>query len=479
MEHFDEDKEYMRELLIRFENGQSKDGFSFFDSGELEDIIYYFFNEGNIQKANEAIDFALQNFPEDINFHVFKAQYFLNNGEPEKALARLNSVESTDPMNVEVVLTRANVFSAMQRHKDAIHDFSKALHMVEEDKDEIHTSIAFEYQSMRNYSKAINHLKKALEIDPTNQGLLYEIGYCFEVGEMSEDAIEFFNTIVNTDPYSFVGWYNLGMAYSNLELFEKAIDSFDYALAIDPEFIPSYFSKAQCYEQMEMFQHAINVYKQTFEFEKPDAMTLYYIGDCYSSMEKYETAIEFYRKSISIERQFSDAWMGIGICYVELDRHAEALTHVEQALKIEPDNAEYHILYAEIQQILGNLTSAEESFLKASEIQPYHPEVWLDYSNLFASEMKDYKKALEILDEGIFYQPANIALTYRRVAYLYLSGQIKESLVELYIALTQNFKALDLLLEYDEILFNSTQINEAIESLRPPQTPDLNQTNLS
>ncbi len=322
MDYFEEDKEYIRELLSRFENSKSNGGFSFFDSSELEDIIYFYFNEGQIHKANNAIEFALENFPEDTNFHVFKAQFFLNNGEPEKALARLNSIEASDPNNVEVLLTRANVFGAMQRHQDAIHDFLKALDMVDEDKDEIHTSIAFEYQNLRNYAKAIEHLRKALKIDPENEGLLYEIGYCYEVGEMSDQAVEFFTQQIDKKPYSFVGWYNLGMAYNNLELYEKAIDAFDFSLAIDPAFLPSYFSKAQSFEQMEMFQQAISVYKQTFEFEKPDAMTLYYIGDCYSSLEKFEIAIDYYRKSIALERQFADSWMGVGVCLVELNKHS-------------------------------------------------------------------------------------------------------------------------------------------------------------
>lgn len=473
MDQFEEDKEYMRELLLRFENNKSSNGFSFFDSSELEDIIFYYFNEGNIQKANTAIEFALDNFPEDVSFHVFKAQFFLNNGEPEKALARLNSVEAIDPSNAEVILTRANVFGAMQRHQDAIHDFLKALKMVNEDKDEIHTSIAFEYQNLRNYTKAIEHLQKALKFDPANDGLLYEIGYCYEVGEMSDKAVDFFTSVVNKDPYSFVGWYNLGMAYSNLELFEKAIDALDYSLAIDTTFIPSYFSKAQCYEQMEMYQQAINIYKQTFEFEKPDAMTLYYIGDCYTSLLRYDVAIDYYRKSIAIERQFSDAWMGIGICSVELGKYMEALVHVEQAINIESDNVEYYILLAEIHTNLGNKTKAEEAYIKASEIQPYHPEIWLDYSNLHAAEYNNYIKALEILDEGIFYQPGNSNMMYRRVAYLYLSGYIQEALTELYIALANDFKSHISLLEYDEIFMNSIEIQSTIESMRNQNFTDL------
>lgn len=466
MDSYDEDKDYIRELLERFESGVGEGAFSFFDSGELEDIIYYYFSESELNKAKLAIDYAIEQFPTEISFQVFKAQYFLNNGEPEKALARLNSLEPTDPHNPDILLTRATVFSTMNKHAEAIKEYKKAIAHIDEDLDEIHTSIAFEYQNLRDYRKAADHLKKAILYNQSNESLLYEIGYCYEMGQMSEEAIEFFTKEIDNRPYSYVAWYNLGIAFSTLELYEKSIDAFDYSIAIDPTFTPAYFSKAQCYEQMEMYQEAINVYKLTFELEKPDAMTNYYIGDCYASMEKYEAAIEFYRKSISLERHFSDAWMGIGLCFVELEQFAEALSHMEQAIKLESDNAEYYIVMAETQIALMQYDEAEVSYSKASELEPYHADIWLDYSDFYADVMKDYERAISILDDGIYYQNDNCALTYRRVAYLYESGKHKEAVLELFIALTQDYDAHTQLLEYSEKARNSSEILALIESYK-------------
>lgn len=466
MDNYEEDKEYLRELLERFESVSGEGGYSFFDSGELEDIIYYYFSESELLKARMAIDYAIEQFPSEVSFQVFKAQYFLNNGEPEKALARLNSLDAVDPQNPDISLTRATVYSSMHKHAEAIREYQKSLSKVDEDLDEIHTSIAFEYQNLREYKKAAEHLKKAIQLNRENESLLYEIGYCYEMGEMSEEAIEFFTQEIDKRPYSLVAWYNLGIAYSTLELYEKAIDAFDYSIAIDPTFTPAYFSKAQCYEQMEMYQEAINVYKHTFELEKPDAMTNYYIGDCYASMEKYDTAIEYYRKSISLERHFSDSWMGIGLCFVELGQHSEALSHMEQAIKLESDNAEYYIVLAETQLTLGMYDEAEISYQKASELEPYHADIWLDYSDFYADIKKDYTKALEILENGIYYQGENSALTYRRVAYLYESGRHKEAILELFIALTQDYDAHIQLFEYSGKAKNSPEILAVIESYK-------------
>lgn len=466
MDNYEEDQEYLRELLERFESVSGEGGYSFFDSGELEDIIYYYFSESELVKARKAIDYAIEQFPAEVSFQVFKAQYFLNNGEPEKALARLNSLDAVDPQNPDISLTRATVYSTMHKHAEAIREYQNSLAKVDEDLDEIHTSIAFEYQNLRDYKKAAEHLRKAIRLNKENESLLYEIGYCYEMGQMSEEAIEFFTQEINTRPYSLVAWYNLGIAYSTIELYEKAIDGFDYSIAIDPTFTPAYFSKAQCFEQMEMYHEAINVYKQTFDLEKPDAMTNYYIGDCYASMEKYEVAIEFYRKSISLERHFSDAWMGIGLCFVEMGQHSEALSHIEQAIKLESDNAEYYIVLAETQLAMGFYNEAASAYEKASELEPYHAEIWLDYSDFYADIKKDYVKALEILENGIYYQGENSSLTYRRVAYLYEAGKHKEAILELFIALTMDFDGHIQLLEYSEKAKNSIEILAVIASYK-------------
>ncbi|MBK7213537.1 MAG: tetratricopeptide repeat protein [Bacteroidales bacterium] len=233
---FDEDENYIRELLERFEDGLHKGGSSFFDSSEMEDIIYHYFSHAEFPKARKAIHYALERFPSDITFEVLQAQYLLNTGESQKALSSLDQLKKRDPRNPDIILTRASVLGSMNRHEEAIKEYIKALAHIDDDKEEIYTGIAFEYESIGDYEKAAEYLKQALDADPDNDGLLYEIGYCYDLGGMSEKAVVFFASIVDKRPYSHVGWYNLGLAYSALELYEKAIDSFDFSIAIEPGF---------------------------------------------------------------------------------------------------------------------------------------------------------------------------------------------------------------------------------------------------
>ena len=471
MESHEEDDDYLKELLDRFERSLEREGSAFFDSDEMEDIIFHYFNKPDLANAKKAIDQAIKHFPLDINFQIFKAQYLLNKGKSENALKHLNFLNDTHPDNPDVMLTRASVLSNLNRHEEAIAEMLKSITLVDEGKDDILTNIAYEYQILNNFPKAVEYFQKALKNNGDHENLLYELGFCYELGQLNEEAVAFFSSEVDKDPYSYIAWFNLGIAYNNLELYEKAIDSFDYVIAIEPEFLSAYFSKAQTYEQMEMHQFAINVYKQALEFDKTDSMTYYYIGDCYANLEKFELAIEYYRKSINIERNFANAWLGLGMCFAETGNHTEALAHIKEAIKLDPEEGEFYIVLAETQLALLLVADAIRSYKKAAEIDPYHPELWLGYSDIYARFKKDYKKALELIEDGLFYQLDSSELMYRRVAYLLESGQHKEALRELYIALAIDFDSHDQLFEYSEKAKNSPQILMAIESFKNQDYP--------
>jgi tetratricopeptide (TPR) repeat protein len=448
--NFEEDENYIRELLERFKKTNSGNGSSFFDSQELEDIIYHFFSESDFQNAKKAIDLGMKCYPLDNVFQLLMAQYLVNNEEPGKALALLTRIQPSEPNNPDIITTKASVFSVMNKHDEAIREYRKALKFINEGVDEIYTNIAFEYEALNEYGKAIGYLKKAHEIDPQNEGVLYELGYCFEIGSMPEQSITFFEEVVNRDPYLGVGWYNLGLAYKSIDLYEKAIEAFDFSIAIDPEFTPAYYIKAQTFESMELFHQAIKVYKQTFEYEKPDAMVYYYIGDCYEQLKKYETAIEYYHKSIDVEQQLSDAWMGIGICTEELGKREEALPFMQQAVKLEPQNADYWYIIADCHNGLKCTDEALEAYRKVTELDPGNPEIWLDLSDLYAKDLNDIDKAIELIDEGIAIQPSNYEFMYRRIAYLLEAGKQKEAVRELYLTLPLDYEAHRNLLSYSQ-----------------------------
>ena len=88
---------------------------------------------------------------------------------------------------------------------------------------------------------------------------------------------------------------------------------------------------------------------------------------------------------------------------------------------------------------MGNIVSAVGALIKASEIEPEIPEIWLDWSFIL-SEQGDYEKALEIIEIGIDALPEEASLYYRAVVYLIKASKYKEGFLYLENALTLDFE---------------------------------------
>ena len=422
-DHNDED-ESIDMLIERFETMLLEGRHYFFDVEEYEDIVDYFLSIGELDKCSIAIDYALEQYPDQSGFVIRQAQVLVSSNKAEKALNLLMRVEKIEPNNSEIYITKGAIYSQMKRYTDAIREYNKAINE-EEDLAAIYSSIAYEYENMGDYHNAIIYLKKVLEIEPDNESIIFELSFCFEITYMLEESIAYFTEFTDKYPYSKFGWFNLGIALNATELFEKAIEAFEFAIAIDPTFSSAYFNKANSLAGMEHFRHAISAYRETFEYEEPEALTYYYIGECYEKLEEYDLALENFRKSVTMDENLADAWLGMGICYEELGNVKAALRFVRRALEIDPVNPDYLAALALCQQHAGFFVEAEDSYKKSIAVAVLDVEIWLDYSSLYALQDK-FEEALTIIEEALVNLADEPALYFRKAAYLFMAGMDRE-----------------------------------------------------
>ncbi len=455
-------------LVNQFEEMQTNRSNYFFDVEELEVIIDYYLEKDFLLKAQQVINFALRLYPDSSVFLIKKAQLFSILDHPEKAFSILLQVEKNEPFNPEVYITRASLYSLKEQHQKAIDNLKKAVELSEhaDDLDELYLNIAFEYENLNNYNDAIKYLKKAHMFNNKNKYVLFEMAYCYESCNLPEESIKCLKKIIDIDPYSKTAWFNLGVAYSTVNLFEKAIEAYDYAIAIDHTFSSAYFNKANALASLELFNDAIETYREVLHFETPDALTYFYIGECYEKNKNFETAIENYKKATEINPNLSDAWLGIGVCLDHCDKNLDALTYIRKAIEIESANAEYWYVQGVIQHKCRLYDDAIFSYKKVIELDVKNKDIWLDYSGIY-NELGEYEQAKKILTQGIEFQPHKVELYYRMTVYLLNSGQLKEANLFLEKALQLDFDLHPVLFDYQPELKNNMNILDLIELYRP------------
>lgn len=453
-------------LLLRYEKMLSNEELLYFDIEEFEAITNYYIEKGNYHSALKAISIAIEQHPQTLRLKMKKAQIYASVNKEKKALTLLSEMETLEPSNSEIYITKGAIYSQLNKNLHAIKEYRKAIEHFDERIDELYYNIASEYEKIGHYKKTIYYLKKCLDENPANESAIYEIALCYDLVQNNTSSIYYLTDFIDKHPYSKAAWFNLGTSYNNINNYKKAIEAYDYAIAIDAEFIAAFFNKAGALISSNKYLEAIDVYKQTFEIEEPDALTICNIAECYEKVNNFKKAIEYYKQSLALDNQLPDAWFGLGISFSEEENHEKALKCITEAIRLEAMNPEYHYVLGDIYQKSGQYELARDAYSKVTELHPDDPEIWLDYANSFAEE-DDYYSALAIAEEGMKYQPQNQMLFYKATIYAYEVNEKDKGLEYFSKGLTINYPDHKTIFEYNPSLANCKEILSLLAKYNP------------
>ncbi len=397
----DEEEDYfegnLNEDIERFESYLNGASLGYLDSDRVEVLIDHYLINSQYNKANQAADYAIYQFPYNALFRVRKAQAMSAMGQLKEALNLLNAIEKIDVNACELMLTKASIFSQLRDHKSALKFFKEALQLSEpEDRDEIYLDLAMEYEALKDFEGAIKVLQEAIKYNASNESAIYEIAFCYDQIGAYEQAIKCYSDFIDENPYSFTSWYNLGNAYSKMENFEKAIWAYDYCVIINEDFGPVYFNLGNAYMGLDKFKLAIEAFDKCQEIDGDDPMALCYIGECHEQLNELDLAALYYNKSLELAPLLPDAWLGLGIVEDLKGNTKEGITLIRKALDLDPENGGiYHVLAGAYEK-LEDYKEANELYLRSLALDATDPDSLQGFVELI-TEQSSVVDALEFV----------------------------------------------------------------------------------
>ena len=288
---------FENELAKKFEDMIENNEQFYFDTEEVEDIVIFYLEMGDINFAEMAVNYGLKLHPNSIELKVKQLEVFL---ELEKYVQARQLIEELKPScseSTDFLVCCAKYYSNNGNPRKSIEFCEKALEL-EEEESFLHNFIADEYYNLQDPFNALKNYKLALKHDPQDEYALESAMMCY--GEMTRhaEAEEFLQNYINQFPFSETAWFEMGQFYFNRKNYEKAIQSFDYLLAINSDAAGVYANKAACYEAMEQWEKAIEVYEEQLELEYTKAFTFYKIGLCYKAAKKNMEALCVFQKQL-------------------------------------------------------------------------------------------------------------------------------------------------------------------------------------
>ena len=299
--------------LTKFESMLKTNHVLFFDSEEFENIIHHYLNQGKIALAKKAIKLGLDQHPSSINLKLFKVEVFVFEDKLSEADLLLNELHSLDPMNEEIYIQKANVYSKKDNHQQAIEVLKKALKLTDDVVD-LYSLIGMEYLFLDQFEDAKTYFMKCLESDLNDYSALYNVIYCFEFLKQHEEAITYLNLFLDKNPYCEVAWHQLGKQYFTLKDYNKALTSFDFAIISDDTFVGAYLERGKVLEKLKRYEDAIENYTITLQLDEPTSFALLRIGSCYEKLNNDDLALQFYDRNSSrrsLIRQRMDSYYQI------------------------------------------------------------------------------------------------------------------------------------------------------------------------
>ena len=417
----------LNEDLEYFEAHLKGDSIGFMESDRLEALIDHYLLAGQYAKARSASEMANYHFYYNDLFKLRLAQSVSGLGLLTDALDILNQIEKTAINNLELLLTKASIFSQLRDPKNAIKYFKMALEYCEiEDRDEVYIDIAMEHQSMGEYLEACKILKEALKANPQNEAALYEIAFCYDQAGFYDKAIKCYSDFIDESPYSFTAWYNLGNAFSKSENFEKAIWAYDYSILINPDFGPVYFNMGNAYLSLEKYHQAIERFLTCIKLDGDDAMSYCYIGEAHEQLNEFKLARHYYQLSIELAPTLPEAWLGLGIIEDLEGKTKEGIILIQKALDFDPENAAIHHVLAGAYEKIDNNDLADKYYQSSLILDAEDEDCLMDYVAFKAKNSS--MAAMDFLQNFIAEHTSNPISAVLEVNLNWMLGQKKHAL---------------------------------------------------
>lgn len=358
----EEEEEFWEdELIHRFEEMIEENENYYFDADEMEDIIGYYLDIGDLPFAEKALNYANSLHPNLYIFKIKELELLIELHQLKESAKLIEELKQYPNQHLDFVIAQAKFWSLKNQHKMAIRFYKIALDAGEEE-DYIYHCLGSEYLAIGEIGQALFYFKAALEMNMEDDIAFYSCIECFNEIHLHKECIDFLKQVIDAAPYKHEAWFELGMQYIKLKNYKEALDAFEFAVAINPKSITGLMQMGGCYEKLENPQKAIETYIEALEFDDSAAYTHLKIARVYEKMNEYFKALKFYLQSIHEDPQLDLAWIGAATVYEKLGNLEEARHYTARAKDLDSPNLNYRKKLANLNVQLGFLEEALEEY---------------------------------------------------------------------------------------------------------------------
>jgi len=222
--------------------GKTTEGFKVWGEGKADiarDIFSRVLREENknIREGNVTEDAIMA--------YVGRAGASIDLEDPNQAFEDADTAIKLNPEIGDAYLYRGRVYLLKGETKNALNDFTDALHRAPECKEEVYLFCGMAYNILEYYTQAIADYNKALELNPDYTVVYFNRGNAYYHAKNYNPAIEDFNMALKFEQDKAKVYFSRGNAYDGQEDYDLAIADFDKVIELDKNNAEAYFKSRQ------------------------------------------------------------------------------------------------------------------------------------------------------------------------------------------------------------------------------------------
>ncbi len=470
-DYYGEHEEEMERAIEKYEAMLKEHDSVYFDSEEFEYIIDHYTQQNQLKRSRQAVELAMSQHPESNMLKIKMARQYLLENDAQRAFEIMQQVERDDDEDdPDYFLTLGSCLAVLGKSQEALENYFSALPYFDEyEKFDLYNAIAYEYQRLQKYDLALAFYDKALPYAEDLDTIFHEIRCCYLSAGRKDEALGYFQRLVDKDPYNSKAWTNIGDIYRMSGQYEESIDPYEYSLSIDPEDIWTNMHLADIYYDLGRYKEAIDTLEEALRNGVETSMIHTTIGDCYHRLNDLQTAESHFHKALEINPMIGSGYAGLGYVYSDRGHSRKAIKFFEKAYQIEPWETDYLYSIAADYRKLNDFDKAMQYLRKVQEQSPTDPDAYYYIADLYGEQDK-IDDAINTINFGLLQTENDVTLLYLLAYAYFVKGDRHQGLEALDRALTADFELYDEFLEYDkELLANDTDILELIEQHKKNQ----------
>ena len=365
------------EMAESYEQSKAEGRSIYMDAEDMADLAYWYAMRRKPEMAQDVVTYGLRLHPDNTSLLVQQAYLYLENFERDKA--KEIAWQSISEDTAEVTILRAQLLLEEGQMEDA-EDLLDTI----EDKDDIANIIeaAYMYIDLGHPDKAQEWINLGRGKYDDDEAYLAVCADCCYAQQNIAEAMDYFNKLIDKNPYSPPYWFGLARCYYEQGQLDKAIDACDYANLSDEDFADAYLLRANAFYELGNDEKALDNYKQAERLELITPGFLYTLqGMDKIGKGEWQKAYEFLQKAIvantnPAERATLPAlYANAGFCLYKLGKRTEAETAWETAHLLAPKEADPYLIEGRARMEGGENDKATACWHRATQLSPY-PETW-------------------------------------------------------------------------------------------------------